>query len=543
MTSLGSGITSNIGGPQQPLPSEIEASAWALVNRAAMGIVRDSIDIPFTHFGGQVWKYRSDPNRPTLVPTGTTRTLLPKEEAIDESWKPFFDDLVSKMHPELRQRLMADMNKPFEMRNANYSVLENVLHTAAKGLASLEEAKQPQKTTGPVFERTQQNQALIGLALKATTEQSSAALNQMQSFLDDLGPNYPGYDALKPFVAKGMALQGKFNELLQSLKNPAGAAPTPATLTSLSDQAIALSKEFSSLFRGNDLQMLGPLFETMAAVAAALSMTPATPSLFLGLKIAGKGIFDSESLIGMLGPELHAIVQALGNGLFASLMSKVGSAKQMAMLMMLLATLYGCNTLAGLVAEYGIGRFPSENEGEEQSGQLFTMELLFSLLANSGLIKEFYAILARACGSTERTDNVISSSLELATLLLAALSGAKGKTGRALHLLKGIKGLLGQHINLLETYLSNLLQTRGGASNQAKALDVALKQAKIAIQNDQIDALLAACKTALTAIGSSPELLAEDLDAVKEFVVLIKRSCAPAPSESTALITGMITTA
>ena len=542
MTSLGSGLTSNIGGPQEPTPRELEATAATQVSRSAMAIVRDSLEIPFTQMGGQIWKYKSDPNRPTLMQTGSTRVSIPRDEVTDESWKPFFDDLVSKMHPDMRMRLMADMKKPFEMRNAFYSVLENVLNTTAKGLAGLDQAKQPQKTTEAAFQRTEQNQALIGTAFKAITQQSAMLLNNMQGFLDDMGPNFPEYDAIKPFVEQGLVLQGKFAEILEQLKQPDGMQPEQAQLADLADEALALSKEFGSLSRGNSLQMLGPLFESMAAVAAALSMTPASPSLFLGLKIAGKGIFDSESMLGMLGPELQAIVQALGNGLFASLMSKVGSAKQQMMLLMLLASLYGSASLAGLVAKFGVGRFPSDNEGEEQSGQLFTMELLLSLLANSGLIKEFYKILAKACGSTERTENVISSGLELATLLLATLNGAQGKTNRALYLLKGIKNKLGANINQLETYLYNALQTGMIHNPEARTLEIAFKEAQAALKNDQIEGLLTACKTALRAINSSPELLIEDLESIKEFVVLIQRSCGHDSHDKNAVLTGMITT-
>lgn len=542
MTSLGSGLTSNIGGPQQPMAREIEATAWTQVNKAALGIVHDSLEIPFTQMGGDIWKYKSDSSRPTLMQTGTTRVSLSNNEITDESWKPFFDDLVSKMHPELRMRLIADMKKPFELRNAFYTVLENVLNSTAKGLASLEQAKQPQKSSEAAFERTLQNQALIGSAFKGITDQSETMLNQMQNFLDAMGPNYPDYDAMKPYVDQGQALQGKFAALLEKLRNPDGTQPQQVELSSLADEALALSQEFGSISRSNTLQLLGPLFESMAAVAAALSMTPASPSLFLGLKIAGKGIFDSESLLGMLGPELQAIVQALANGLSASLMSKVGNAKQQMMLLMLLASLYGSASLAALVAKFGLGRFPSENEGEEQSGQLFTMELMLSLLAHSELIKEFYKILAKACGSTERTEHVISSGLELATLLLAVLSGAKGKTNRAVHLLKSIKSKLGENINLLETYLFNALQTGMLNSPQAKVLEMAFKEAQSALKNDHMDGLLTACRTALKAINSSPELLAEDLEAVKEFAILVQRSCAHDSPDKSALLTGMMTT-
>lgn len=540
MTSLGSGLTSNIGSPQQPSVTEMEASAWTQVNKSALGILKDSLEVPFSQLGGQIWKYKSDANRPTLVPTGTTRTLMPKEDKTDESWKPFFDDLVSKMHPQMRARLTADMKKPFETRNTFYSVLENVLNTTAKGLASLERAQQPQTPEQASFKRTLENQALIGTALVATSEQSEAMLNDMQQYLEYLGPNFPGRDALKPFIDRGQLLQEQFNQLLAVLKNPKAEFPEQKELSNLADQAIALSKEFAGRFRGNDLQMLGPLFETMATVAAALSMTPASPTLFMGLKIAGKGIFDST---GMLGPQLQALIKGLSNGLFASLLSKAGSAKEMMMLMMLLASLYGSTSLAGLISQFGLGRYPSEDEEEEESGQLFTMELLMILLANSGLIKQYYAILTRTCGSTEKTEEVITSALELVTLLLAALSGAKGKTGKALYLLKSIKGRLGAHINVVESFLNQAIQTSSLPGPQAKALDVALKQAKTAIQNDQIEGLIAACKTAMNAIGSSPDLLKEDLEQVKEFVILIQRSCSTSTAENNAALTGMITTA
>ena len=90
------------------------------------------------------------------------------------------------------------------------------------------------------------------------------------------------------------------------------------------------------------------MLDSMAAVAAALSLTPATPTLYLGLKMATMGLSLSNSKAGLFGVQLDALMKALQGGLGAALLKKVGLAKMQMLLMALLGTIGGAGTLAAL---------------------------------------------------------------------------------------------------------------------------------------------------------------------------------------------------
>lgn len=525
MTITGSGVGGNIGGPMQPTQRDIETTAWTMVNKAALGIMPDTLEVPFSQLGGNVWKYQSDANRPTLKPLATFRMTAPDELVPDDSWKSSFDALVGKLHPQLKNRLLANMGKPFSARSMNYSVFENVLTMTAKGLAWLQKAQEPLDPESPAWERTEHNQALPGKALRGIVGHARTMLMGTKAFLNYVGPNHPHYEALNHFANQGADVQGELNRVLEQIQNEE--QPDPQVLNNLANKATFLSNRFNSIAHGQDMQMMGPLFEAMAAVANALSVTPTSPSLFFGLKLATTGLFSKESQAGLLGAQFETLMKALTKGSLSTLMNKVSHAKQMMLMMMLLGMTSGASTLAALISEFGAGRFPSEGDGEEAEGHVFTFQLLLQLLAKSGLLNLVCKILTETTGANEKAQEMMTSIMELTTLLLMALSGTKGQPKEAGILLEGIKTHLGEHIDKIEKFVLSLILEGIENSATAKGLNVALKQAKIALETENFEALVGSCGNALDLLGTTPDLLLKDLRELKEFAKLVNRSCVP----------------
>lgn len=525
MTLSSSGVGGNIGGPLAPTQRDIETTAWTMVNKAALGIMPDTLEVPFSQLGGNIWKYQSDANRPTLKPLANIRTSVPDETPPDDSWKSSFDALLGKLHPQLKTRLLANMGKPFNARSMNYSVFENVLTMTAKGMAWLQKAQEPMDPESPAWERTEHNQALPGKALRGIVGHARTMLMGTKAFLNYVGPNHPHHDELNNFANQGAEVQSELNQVLEQIKNEE--KPDPQMLNHLANKATLLSNKFNSVAHGQDMQMMGPLFEAMAAVANALSVSPTSPSLFFGLKMATTGLFSKESQSGLLGAQFEILMKALAKGSMSQLMNKVANAKQMMLMMMMLGMTSGASTLAGLLSEFGAGRFPSEGEGEEREGHVFTFQLLLQLLAKSGLLNLICKILTETTGANDKAQEMMTSIMELTTLLLMALTGAKGPPKDAGILLEGVKTHIGNHIDKIEKFVLSLILEGTEDSATAKGLNVALKQAKIALETDNFEALMGSCGNALDLIGTSPDLLLKDLGELKEFAKLLNRSCVP----------------
>src|ERR1700733_2589113 len=165
MRVASAGVGGNIGGPIQPTARDLEATAWTQVNKAALGIMPDTLEIPFSQLGGNVWKYQSDSSRPTLKPMGTSRTSTPQENALpDESWKAHYDALVKDLPPDVKARFVAEMGKPFSGRDPGYSSLDNLLTLLAKAMAALENSAAPVDPESAMEERMLENLALQGKA-------------------------------------------------------------------------------------------------------------------------------------------------------------------------------------------------------------------------------------------------------------------------------------------------------------------------------------------------------------------------------------------
>ena len=530
MTIPGSGLTGSVGGPQQASSREIETTAWTMINKSALGIMPDTLEVPFSKLGGDVMQYKSDPGRPTLTPQGTLRTAK-GEDGIDDSWKGPFEQLVNRLPPQTKNRLVDDMYKPHEMRNGNYVVLENTLLTTAKGLAWLEQAQKPVPLDSPEMERMHHNQGLAGRALRGAAQQSGQILGGAHHFLNKVGPNFAGHDNLRGFAMQGAELQEELDTLLQEVRQ--GAEPDTEHMTELANRATDLSNLFSRTMQGKNLQILSPMLQTLAAVASAMSLTPTTPALFFGLKMASTGLFKKDSASGLLGSELEALLQSLTGGLQGKLLQGAGSAKQKMLMMLLLGTLAGAGTLGSLLAEFGVGSSPGKSEGDERAAKKLTLALIVQMLTGTELLKSLGQTIGEASGCSEKGSEFLGKMIELLMLLTLTLSASGGNEEQAIGSLEELSAPLESDLDALE------LEAKEAETLLGKGLDVAAMQAQIAIKSGHSQALVEALKMALSLAETTPDLLKEDLEEFDEFAKLLQKSC-QTNNESSTAITGML---
>ena len=508
------GLSSNIGGPTQPLPREIEASAWTQVNKAAVGAMKDTLEVPMSKLGGDIYKYNSDSSRPTLKPLATHRTLANEEGVEDSAWKGPFEQLVNQLPKGIRQRLLADMGKPFDMRKADYQALESTLFLTAEGFAYLDEALKGKELEGARFQRTLENQGLVGMALRGAVQQGQQKLGGIQYFLNKMGANHPQHDVLRGFANQAADLQENLAEVLQIIQE--GHQPDMEGLTDLANRATSLSNLFARVDRGKDLQIMSPMLQAMAAAASALALTPTTPSLYFGMKLGTKGLFKGDSASGLLGPELEALLKALMGGVLPGALKGAGIAKQQMLLMLLLGTLSGAGTLGALISEFGIG--PSSGKEEEKKANCrFEFGLLLKMIASSGVLKNLGLALADASGVEKgKTTDFIGNLTELLSLFSFAFGGSKDtdETGK---LLSGLE----------EELMANITELEGFVKQQetGQAAHVALLQAKKALEFKDITGFLGAVAFAFALSDTTIEDAHEETAALQQLAILLEKTC------------------
>lgn len=228
----GAGGTGSLGSPLSPTQREIETSAWTQINKAALGIVPDSIDLSFTqidkrystsHLGTQTG-YKAREDQPLLDHTlENVRVLQSLNVPIDASWVSTYEQLISQLPPGVLERFMLEQQKPLEERDPTFVAAANVLMRSAQILTTLSLHSQPPILGSLEADRTEKNLIISLIAMKQSINNISQAINKTEEFLDDQGANFPNHDEHKNVLTQIKAdaeVLGKMD--LTSLTHPKG---------------------------------------------------------------------------------------------------------------------------------------------------------------------------------------------------------------------------------------------------------------------------------------------------------------------------------
>lgn len=193
MTDIGVTHGDEIGNASR-MSSQVERQTMPNVTiaKAMLAIVVDSLEVSFTRYGGNIWKYDSSPSRPVLAPLISTRTSVSSKED-DTNWQGFFDKLVEDLPTDVAARLIIENEKPKNERNEAYTALNNLLVGTAKALLWIESASKienKEATDAPppplLSDIAAENLGVIGKEF----------LKEAFNFLDSVGSNYTHHDKL-----------------------------------------------------------------------------------------------------------------------------------------------------------------------------------------------------------------------------------------------------------------------------------------------------------------------------------------------------------
>lgn len=409
MSLSGSGIGGNIGGSQTPLQREIETTAWTEVNKAALGIVRDSIQQIFTdanprynfgYLGG--FGYRSSSEQPLLDhPLESVRMLASFQKLLDEGWKGEYQELFNQLPEDLQERFLYQMTLPPEERNSAYVVLDQVLTVVAKTLHHI--SLQPQTPIGPVVDRTLLNILLPFAFLKSSIDHADEIGVATQKFIEMQGPNYRDFDTFSHMLTQ---LESAL-DLLERINNTLGHTPDgELSAESKADAAKVaafldnLGSKLEQMVQGNDLQLLSATFSAlkMAANSMALPHTGSAP-LFFSLYLSTIGLEGAENQTGLLGPTFSSLVKAIGSGL-SDTPSTNESSSQLLFEKSLIATLSVAIGLASIVAENGIGTPATRDPDQLQETNSLALATALNIVMGSGFIQTFLQEIISLSGGT-----------------------------------------------------------------------------------------------------------------------------------------------
>ena len=219
---MGIGGGTGVGGTAQP-PQIRESETTAFVEGMKKFIAMvpgDTLEvIPFTQREyEEVFKYRSEPDRPLLHPLLNLRFANVPEFVEEETWQPIYDDLVKNLPTDIKNWFAEEMEKPLDQRDIVAVVLNQLLEITAKGIGWLMTVTQPVPPNSPAEAYMQINAALPYFALEAILFQAQEVLDHAKEQIALIGPNDPNFNALTNLINEMTSIITELNDLKKEIE-------------------------------------------------------------------------------------------------------------------------------------------------------------------------------------------------------------------------------------------------------------------------------------------------------------------------------------
>lgn len=501
MSSTGSGIGGSVGGPIAPLPREIETTAWAENAKAFLAIQKDSLNIPFTQLGGNVWRYDTSTGHPVLPPMVQLRMDTELKETPDSKWRPHFEDLVNRLPLDMQARFMREMNLPADSKSPYYAFFEKFLVNLAKGLSMLHEASQPKELNASALKLQRIHQELLPATKESVDlhlKESQAHLNQ---FLEKAGANSPDFDSIHYHTEQ----MQRISTALQSPLNEKESAQ-------LAEHSQRLSEQFDQV-RGNEsFQMRGAYLKALALLSASSLPSIARPSVLIGLQMATKGLGE--------GNLIEKGVQEFVNELLISWGDQSQGTEKMVRSSGLIGLLF--SSALGFSLSH-VTQLSSSMKEEKAPADLplFSYDLILTFMVHSRCLTHLFEGILSASQEVGEGQRSLAEMLSGFSLFLTALTGTQGKAAYLLPLLNGMKG-----------YFAQLLKREREEKDRRrtplpKELALFLAKGEAALEMDDMSAFLQAWVEWMEALDGSnqtEEKLVQELKTLHDLGGIIKSS-------------------
>lgn len=499
----------NVGGLHIPQQREHETSAFAEVNKAALGIVYDSIakvltDLSprynFGYLGG--FGYRATPDRNVLDhPLETTRMTNAFESKGNDSWMPLYDAMMHSIPPGILRHLLYENDKPFNQRNSSFVALDNLIKIAARALAQVYSTSQPAPAESLETSRTTMNILLPFALLQNSLQNSKETAKAAYSFLQSEGANFPNFDSYTKLLGDMKGVIQLMDLVDNGLNDTPGGRLNDATRNAATKATLMLATINDQIGRvnpGNDLQILSSTFQSMETVLTALSLpTVAIGALYISLNTALMGTTTNNSALGFIGPNLSAVINNISDGTAVGILPNKEYAGAKLLSNLIAFSLIGAIGITAQMLDPGFGTLPSNDATSEASARYFAFEIALGMLSSSGAIKELYKEFIATAGGDAKAQEKGSLALEQITLLLMMYTGS-------LIANRPIEDLVNDHSSQIEQSIEAIKDLQEHKDIAASAeVSIALEQANAALQNKDFIAFKDAINGLIESLSSS----------------------------------------
>lgn len=508
----------NVGGLHIPQQREHETSAFAEVNKAALGIVYDSIakvltDLAprynFGYLGG--FGYRATADRNVLDhPLESVRVRNSFDTKPDESWMPLYNAMTEALPPNILRHLLAENNKPFDQRNSSFVALDNLLKAAAHTLAQIHRTAQPDSMESIEASRATMNILLPFALLQNTLHNSREMAQAAFTFLESEGANFPNFDAYTKLLGEMKVVLQLMQFVEAGLNDTPGGKLNDATRGAAVKATLilaTLNEQIGRATPGSDLTILPSTLQNMETVLTALSLPTVTlGALYVSLNTALFGMGTQDSALGFVGPNLALAFTGLSNGIADNILPAKEHAGARLLSHLVTFSLVVAIGLSAQMLDPGFGILPKSDPPTEAAARFFAFETALALIAGSGFVKEIYKELIASAGGDIKAQEKGSTALEnISLLMMMYVASLIGK--------RPSEDLVADHTKHLEEALDAIKEMQEHKEVNAE-VSIALEQARIALDNKDYAGFNEAIASLIESQGATLEGIKNDIKGV-----------------------------
>lgn len=508
ISGSGSGVGTP-GGPSEPSIFQLQTTAATEVARQSMGIVKDTLAVPFMLLGGNVWRYTSDMGHPVLHPMDTFRIDSSPDKEARPGQQEAFDGLVKTLPPPMQRLLKIDMQRDPRNRNPSMVALEEVLSGAARAIVTVNDASKAELPGSAQLARHRENLLLLPRSLSGAQQTAGDLAHFGDAILKEEGPNFKQFDA---FFA-GKEELGRVGRLLGRAHEAGGDGGE-----GMADRLVmgwgGLQQAITALDRqekGAPFQIFGASLRAMQPLMAAAMPDVKAPALLMGMWTAMIGAENSEAKGGLQGGALAQVSSAVTDGVAALALPRGANPGQQLFLGLLMQVSTVLSTSFGALLA---AAKPPPGVAPQDAAQYrpFTCTLTMGLISSSQAMEAFFGQAAASVQPDERADEpgrLMAAETAAQAARLAMGVGMGKKNGG-----EGLMRSFAPHMAAMSTALS-MLEARGALTDgQAAAFSRALSEAKFALEQGDVEPFMQAWSDLVDFLGGDYAKLESDCTAV-----------------------------
>ncbi len=299
-----------------PTPRSIEQTAREQVSREILSILPAGSFkiIPFTQANfQQTWKYDTSASKPTLHPLLRLRLSKVAEFVEEEVWPVRYDELIERLPPAVKARLIFQNSKPFAERDIDYVILNNLIIFFAQTLDWIERASQSAPPDSPAEVYNNMNMVLPYIALEAIITKTETTIKEIAEYLENLGANYQHFDSLTNLVREFRVVHQNLKHIQEDLKTQPPPSDLNVRMKNLASRISRLNDEFQRTEFGEAMTILRSTISAMTVITSAIALSYGSPPLLISLSMLSIGLHESESEAGIIGADLGNLINEVLN--------------------------------------------------------------------------------------------------------------------------------------------------------------------------------------------------------------------------------------